>query len=81
MIYGFSAMWVMIHFTQWVTRYFHIVQSFSTVSSHVANVFLQYWLTHGRGYFVFIDQPGMDQRKDIVNDHSDRDNSWISYCR
>ncbi|GMA69943.1 MFS transporter [Leuconostoc litchii] len=35
LIYGFSAMWTMIHFTQWITRYFHIVQSFSVASSHV----------------------------------------------
>ncbi|MFR6559507.1 MAG: MFS transporter [Weissella confusa] len=26
--YGFTAMWLMIHFTQWVTRYFQLVRGF-----------------------------------------------------
>lgn len=33
--YGFTAMWLMIHFTQWVTRYFQLVRSFDETSAHL----------------------------------------------
>lgn len=33
--YGFTAMWLMIHFTQWVTRYFQLVRGFDETSAHL----------------------------------------------
>lgn len=33
--YGFTAMWLMIHFTQWITRYFQLVRGFSASNAHL----------------------------------------------
>lgn len=33
--YGFTAMWLMIHFTQWVTRYFQLVRGFDETNAHL----------------------------------------------
>ncbi|CAH0417954.1 MFS transporter [Periweissella ghanensis] len=35
MVYGFTAMWLMIHFTQWVTRYFKTLEGFSVAHSQL----------------------------------------------
>ena len=54
MIYGFSAMWLMIHFTQWITRYFSIVQSFSTTNSHLLMSFYSMGSLTGVGLLFLI---------------------------
>ncbi|WP_273713883.1 MFS transporter [Leuconostoc mesenteroides] len=66
MIYGFSAMWVMIHFTQWVTRYFHIVQSFSTVSSHVLMSFYSIGSLMGVGTLFLLTNRGWISEKILL---------------
>lgn len=35
LVYGFTAMWLMIHFTQWVTRYFKTLEDFSVAHSQL----------------------------------------------
>lgn len=54
LIYGFSSMWLMIHFTQWVTRYFHVVQSFTTVNSHLLMTFYSIGSLVGVGVLFLI---------------------------
>ncbi|ADG40265.1 MFS transporter [Leuconostoc kimchii] len=54
LIYGFSSMWLMIHFTQWVTRYFHVVQSFTTVNSHLLMSFYSIGSLVGVGLLFLI---------------------------
>lgn len=66
MIYGFSAMWVMIHFTQWVTRYFHVVQSFSTVSSHVLMSFYSIGSLVGVGTLFLLTNRGWFNEKILL---------------
>ncbi len=54
LIYGFSSMWLMLHFTQWVTRYFHVVQSFTTVNSHLLMTFYSIGSLVGVGLLFLI---------------------------
>lgn len=54
LIYGFSSMWLMIHFTQWITRYFHVVQSFSTVNAHLLMSFYSLGSLVGVGLLFLI---------------------------
>lgn len=54
LVYGFSSMWLMLHFTQWVTRYFHVVQSFTTVNSHLLMTFYSVGSLIGVGLLFLI---------------------------
>ena len=57
-LFGFTAMWLMIHFTQWITAFAQEVRQLSTVDAHLLMTFYSLGSLVGVGLIYFLSKFG-----------------------